>query len=71
MLPWAQCSWASKFFLVRGDVISWVTYAMSPEKITLTGVFTLSVLCFIRKVWKLQNRVIFLANTSMRPVIAG
>ena len=32
----AHYSWVSTFLLVRGDVISWVSYAMAPEKITLT-----------------------------------
>ena len=29
------CSWVNKFLQVRGDVISWVRYAMSPGKRTL------------------------------------
>ena len=51
----AKCSWVSTFLLVRGDVISWVSYAMAPEKITLTW--------FIYKLRKeLYDCQVFFAN---------
>ena len=64
-----QCSWVNKFLQVRGDVISWVSYAMSPGKRTLIYKLRkeLSFFYFIM----LQNRVIFRVNTSMLPVITG
>ena len=61
-----------KILLVRGDVISWVSYAMSPGKITLTSfILKLRKKSSFLYIIMLQNRLIFLVNTSMRPVIAG
>lgn len=43
----AQCSWVGPILLVRGYVISWVCYAISPGKITLGKSFlSFILLCY-------------------------
>ena len=74
-----QCLWVSKLLPVRGDVISWVSKNVTREDNSYMctwfiyklqkELFFLYFLGKINSVWfgcKLQNRVIFLVNTSMR-----
>ena len=65
----AQYSWVSTFLLVRGDVISWVSYAMAPEKTTLTW-FTnygknytiVSFFCKLHKYFKMRLLRIYIGH---------
>ena len=67
-----SCSMVSKFLLVRGHVISWVSN-MSLRKTTVTCVTCVltNLQTTERVIFLIFYRVLFPVNTSMRPVIAG